>query len=105
MVIELRPTRTMSAYRLTSSPIYTGRRKVMRSTETVAQRLRARRAATLPAARSIWAISQPPKMSPAGLASAGMAMVRMAGSPRGWGEESLGVMAGFTGLERERERQ
>ncbi|WP_392663062.1 hypothetical protein [Amaricoccus sp. B4] len=31
------------------------------------------------AARSIWLISQPPKMSPAGLVSAGIATVRMAG--------------------------
>jgi hypothetical protein len=35
----------------------------------------------LEAARSICDISQPPKMSPAGLASAGMAMVRITGSP------------------------
>src|SRR5262245_55520038 len=53
------------------------------STAMVAQRPRARRDATLPAAKSICAISQPPKMSPAGLVSDGMAMVRIAGSP--WG--------------------
>ena len=49
-------------------------------TDTVAQRPRARRAAALPAARSICAISQPPKMSPAAFVSPGIAMVRTATS-------------------------
>lgn len=39
--------------------------------------------ATLPAAKSIWLISQPPKMSPEGLVSAGMAIVRIVGAPCG----------------------
>ena len=55
----------------------------MPSTATVAARPRAVSAARLPAARSIWVISQPPKMSPAGLVSAGMAIVRIAGLPAG----------------------
>src|SRR4051812_46519276 len=84
MLREVRPTLRISAKRLTSSPTNTGEWNTMLSAATVAQRPRARRAAALPAARSIWAISQPPKMSPAGLVSDGMAMVRMAGSPLGW---------------------
>src|SRR5918995_909207 len=52
----------------------------MPSTATVTQRPRARRAAALPAAKSICAISQPPKMSPAGLVSEGIAIVRMTAS-------------------------
>src|SRR6266849_443969 len=47
---------------------------------TVATRPCARCEATLPPARSIWASSQPPKMSPLGLASPGMAIARKAGS-------------------------
>src|SRR3954447_26608585 len=52
--------------------------KARPSTATVAQRPRARRAAVSPAAKFICDISQPPKMSPAGLVSAGMAIGRMA---------------------------
>jgi hypothetical protein len=71
----------------------------MASTATVAQRPRARRAAALPAAKSICAISQPPKMSPAGLVSAGIAIVRIAGADVGGvgrgasGRRSLPVVA------------
>src|SRR5215831_18727880 len=50
---------------------------------TVTQRPLARRVAAVPPARSICDNSQPPKMSPCGLASAGMAMARKAGSARG----------------------
>src|SRR5210317_273501 len=46
----------------------------------VALRPLAIRAAVLPAAKSIWAINQPPKISPAGFVSAGIAIVLMAGS-------------------------
>src|SRR6478736_4371063 len=49
----------------------------MPSTATVTQRPLARRAAAFPAAKSICDISQPPKMSPAGLVSDGIAIVRM----------------------------
>ena len=52
----------------------------MASTATVTTLPRARWNAGTAPARSIWAMSQPPKMSPFGLASAGMAMVRSAGS-------------------------
>src|SRR6516165_1946288 len=55
----------------------------MPSTATVAHRPRARCAARLPPARSICASSQPPKMSPFGLASAGIAMTRTSGWLRG----------------------
>src|SRR5713226_9959278 len=58
----------------------TGRWKVMPVMATVATRPCARCEATLPPARSIWASSQPPKMSPFGFASPGMAMARSAGS-------------------------
>ena len=54
----------------------------MACTATVATRPRARRIAGTAPARSIWASSQPPKMSPLALASAGMATVRKAGSRR-----------------------
>lgn len=52
----------------------------MDSTATVAARPCDRREATELAARAIRAISQPPKMSPYMLASAGMAVTRMVGS-------------------------
>src|SRR6516162_2113891 len=55
----------------------------MPSTATVAHRPRARRAARLPPARSIWASSHPPKMSPFESASAGIAKTRTSGSVRG----------------------
>jgi hypothetical protein len=48
----------------------------MPSTATVATRPRARLIAAAPPARSICAITQPPKMSPFGLVSAGIAVVR-----------------------------
>src|SRR5262245_45700777 len=50
---------------------------------TVTVRPLARRRATAPPARSICDNSQPPKISPYGLASAGMAMARSAGSACG----------------------
>lgn len=49
----------------------------------MAHRPWARRDAALPAAMSINDKSQPPKMSPAGLVSAGMATMRMTGSAEG----------------------
>ncbi|MEJ2036366.1 MAG: hypothetical protein P8X69_10025 [Maritimibacter sp.] len=52
--------------------------------------------ATEPAARSIWLISHPPKISPAGLVSAGMAMVRMVGFPVG-GWSVLVIALSFLG--------
>ena len=61
----------------------------MESTATVAVRPPARRQAVTPPARSICAISQPPKMSPLGLVSAGMATVRIAGSPGGGASVSV----------------
>ena len=73
----------------------TGRWKVIAVTATVATRPRACWAATLPPARSICESSQPPKMSPLGLASAGMATVRSAGSRAGgWEGASLSLMFG-----------
>ncbi len=67
--MDVRTVEIRSAYTETSSP-----------TTTVTQRSRARRAAALPAARSICDISQPRKMSPAGLVLEGIAIVRMTGS-------------------------
>src|SRR5258706_14083130 len=49
-------------------------------TATVATLPLARRTAMTAPARSIWAIIQPPKISPLALASAGMAIVLIAGS-------------------------
>ena len=60
----------------------------MPCTATVATRPLARAPAVMPPATSIWDISQPPKMSPLGLVSRGMARVRMAISPRGSGGAS-----------------
>ena len=59
---------------------------------TVAVRPFARRVATVPPARSICDSSQPPKMSPCGLASAGIAMARSVGS-QGGGASSVADMA------------
>src|SRR5262245_42665471 len=61
----------------------------MASTAPVATRPPARRMAATAPARSICAISQPPKISPFGLASAGMAKVRSAGSRAGSGFTSV----------------
>src|SRR3981081_1530196 len=71
-----------------------GRWNVIPVMATVATRPCARCDATLPPARSIWASSQPPKMSPLGLASAGIAMARKAGSPA----SEAGECAVFLGL-------
>src|SRR6056297_32107 len=56
----------------------------------VATRPWARRHAGTAPAKSIWARSQPPKMSPLGLVSAGIAIVRKAGSPGGGAAGSTG---------------
>src|SRR5687768_239896 len=79
---------------LTSSPTKTGRWNTIASTAIVATRPRARRIAALPPARSISPISQPPKMSPEGLASAGMAVVRSSGAWSG-GASRVGGRAGM----------
>ncbi|GGO37368.1 hypothetical protein GCM10010991_32900 [Gemmobacter aquaticus] len=71
--------RQLSALERHSSPTLTGLWKVIPSTAMVAERPRATLAARLPAARPICAISQPSNISPDGLVSAGMAMVRMTG--------------------------
>jgi hypothetical protein len=81
--IEVRPTWANWAKTVTSSPTLTGRTNAILSTATVAHRPRAWRAAAFPAARSIWDSNHPPKISPAGFVSAGMAMVRIAGSQMG----------------------
>src|SRR6266478_2192377 len=68
----------------------------MPSTATVAHRPRARWAARLPPARSICESSHPPKMSPLGLASAGIAMTRTSGMVEGTCEVSPRARDGFT---------
>src|SRR3712207_1122850 len=73
-----------------TSPTFTGRRNAMSVAATVATRPRASAPAAMPPATSIRDISQPPKMSPAGLVSAGMARVRTASSPLG---SSAGIPA------------
>src|SRR3954449_4926403 len=77
------------------SPTSTGWWKLMASMATVASRPRARVKAAVPAAMSICANSQPPKISPEGLVSAGMARVRTAGCrSRRSGIGSLGLVIG-----------
>src|SRR5207237_7513274 len=66
----------------------------MFETETVTTRPPARGVADIFPAESISAMIQPPKMSPRGLQSAGIARVRDASSPLGWAE--------FRGLSLER---
>src|SRR5437660_1532164 len=67
----------------------------MPSTATVAQRPRARCAARLPPARSICESSQPPKISPFGFASAGIAITRTSGMVCGnLGEDNAGSTFG-----------
>src|SRR5262245_56847072 len=65
---------------------------------TVTVRPFARRVAAMVPARSICDSSQPPKMSPCGLASAGIAIARSAGSH--WGGRSELVPAGMGDLNR-----
>lgn len=57
--------------------------KCMASTATVTTRPCARSTPAMPPAWSICDITQPPKMSPLALVSAGIAMVRTVRSPRG----------------------
>src|SRR5947208_669047 len=56
---------------------------VIRSTTSVTTRPRARSTPAMPPAWSMCAITQPPKISPLALVSAGIAMVRTVSSPRG----------------------
>src|SRR3954464_3147929 len=62
----------------------------MPDTATVTTRPSARSVAVIFPALSISAMSQPPKMSPRGLVSAGIARVRLASPPRGAAAASLG---------------
>src|SRR5690606_8166900 len=64
----------------------------MASTATVTTRPWQRSTAAIAPAMSIWLITQPPKMSTAGLVSAGMASVRMVSEPVG--SVGLGFMSG-----------
>src|SRR6185312_12731363 len=82
-VIDVRPVRLSSVYTQTTSPTFTGRRKLRLDTAAVATRPFASELAATPAAKSMRDMIQPPKMSPAGLVSAGMATVRSDNSPRG----------------------
>src|ERR1700730_18385544 len=67
---------------------------------TVPTRPLARRVAPVLPARSICDNSQPPKISPAGLASAGIAMARSAGSDCGGASvASLALIVGFSWLQ------
>src|SRR5208282_6879953 len=77
----------------TTSPTKTGFLKVIASTATVTVRPFAIFEAKIPPAMSICPSTQPPKMSPFWLVSAGMASVRIESSPRGsW----LGVRSAFS---------
>src|SRR5690606_14887072 len=71
--------------------------KLMASTATVATRPPTCSTAAMAPAMSIWLITQPPKMSPAALVSAGMAMVRMVMAPRGSVNSLIGVLLRLLG--------
>jgi len=79
-VIEVRPTFTTLAYRLTMSPTITGFLKTNELTAMVATRPLARRMAGMLPAISTCDITQPPKMSPFEFASAGIGTRRRVGS-------------------------
>src|SRR3954462_497636 len=69
----------------------------MSVTAAVTTRSCAQRVAVIAPAASIWAMIQPPKMSPDGLMSAGIARVRAASSPRGPSTSAGGTATGATG--------
>src|SRR3954471_14397835 len=69
----------------------------MSVTAAVTTRSCAQRVAVIAPAASIWAMIQPPKMSPDGLISAGIARVRAASSPLGPSTSAGGTAAGATG--------
>ena len=73
-VIEVLPTRTTWLKKLRMSPTRTGCLNTNWFTATVAIRPFTMRAGTTEPARSTWAMTQPPKMSPLALQSAGMGM-------------------------------
>jgi len=91
-VIEVRPTFTTLAYRLTMSPTITGFLKTNELTAMVATRPRARRMAGMLPAISTCDITQPPKMSPFEFASAGI------GTRRRVGSLSVGRLTGDSGV-------
>jgi hypothetical protein len=68
------PTRTMREKNDRMSPTLTGCLKMNSFTATVTMRPLTRRAGKTAPARSTWAMTQPPKMSPLALQSAGMGM-------------------------------
>src|SRR3954454_11190996 len=75
----------------------------MSVTAAVTTRSCAQRVAVIAPAASIWAMIQPPKMSPDGLMSAGIARVRAASSPLGPSTSAGGTATGATGWSAERE--
>jgi hypothetical protein len=70
--------------------MWTGRKNDIPSIATVTTRVLATFAARMPLPKSICEMIQPPKMSPLGLVSAGIAMVRMTSSPFGLSAVSMG---------------
>jgi hypothetical protein len=66
------------------------RMKVIASTAIVTTRPRAHSTPAMPPAWSMCAITQPPKMSPLALVSAGIAMVRTVSAPRGTLSSGIG---------------
>ncbi len=80
------------------SPTRTGCLKTNWFTATVAMRPRTSRAGTTAPARSTWAMTQPPKMSPLALASAGMGITLSTSSRWSEGNEGNGAWAGLESL-------
>ena len=78
--MEVLPTRLTRAKNDRMSPTRTGCLKMNSFTATVATRPWDRRAGSTEPARSTWAITQPPKMSPLLLVSPGMGMTRSTSS-------------------------
>src|SRR5665213_2061114 len=99
-VSDVRPTRSTSPKKLTTSPTSTGSLNVNELTATVATRPRALRAAKTPPAMSACDMIQPPKMSPCWLTSAGIGTTRSTGCASGsvTRTRAAGASAGFAGV-------
>ena len=93
--IEVRPMLSTSVKTSSTSPTRTGRMKVMASTAMVTTRPRARSTPAMPPAWSMRDSTQPPKISPLALVSAGIALMRTVSSPRGFSFMCIGLRCGI----------
>src|SRR4026208_2365747 len=89
MAIDVRPPFPTQAYHVTVSPPPTGGRNDRPSIATVTTRAFAVFEARMPLPKSICDINHPPKTSPLGFVSAGMAMVRITNSPLGFSGDRI----------------